>query len=471
MSSLHTFKTAGTTWFLEDRSLERVVEQLGHEPKEKRAHFIREHGRGKVFIKFFQERGLSGLIRNRILPRGKKEYELSERLRSLSILTPKALGYGVAPRGSYVIQEWIHGEPLMAWIDDRSKRQQLLSALVAILEQLKARGLRHNDLHLGNIIGASGKIYLVDLHKGSLKNRFTLDDDISNVSHALAMLYDSLDEGEKAWFFSHYGGDGLRGRVEQELARLRQRWITRKAARAFRTTSVLVASRGRVTVRGMEEKTRGAYLSTIKKDRKVTVERYSDHVRKIYTHKRRLHRAWKHHVILEYMRLFIAPRPYCLHQASASAPGYVAMEDLTGKGEELDRFLDRNYDGMSRAAWRGFVDTFSSFLVSALNKRIIHADLKACNIFVLQTGAFLFLDVEDLDFSGFDDAALKRMLIQLNTTIPKRISIRDRLRLFAKITRPLLPERKRMLREIASESLQREIVYEGVGGLKREAWQ
>jgi tRNA A-37 threonylcarbamoyl transferase component Bud32 len=468
---LHTFKTAGTTWFLEDRSLERVVEQLGHEPKEKRAHFIWEHDKGKVFIKFFQERGLSGLIRNRILPRGKKEYELSKRLRSLSILTPKALGYGISPRGSYVIQEWIKGEPLIAWIDDRSKRQRLISALVTILQQLKAKGLRHNDLHLGNIIGASGKLYLVDLHKGSLKKRFTLADDLSNVSHALAMVYDSMDEREKAWFFSHYGGDALRGRVEQELARLRRRWITRKAARAFRMTSVLVALRDQVIVRGMEEQAHGEYVATIKKDRKVTVERYTDHVRKIYAHKRRLHRAWEHHVILEYMRLFITPRPYFLQQASVTVPGYVAMEDLTGKGEELDRFLDRNYDGMSRAAWCGFIDAFSSFLVSTLNKKIIHADLKACNIFVLQKGAFLFLDVEDLDFSDFDDAALKRMLIQLNTTIPKRISLHDRLRLFAKVTRPFLSERKRLLKEIASESLAREIVYEGVHGLKREAWQ
>ncbi len=467
---MHTFKTAGTTWFLEDQSLKRVVGQLSHEPKEKRAHFIREHDGGKVFIKFFQERGLSGLIRNRVLPRGKKEYELSKRLRSLSILTPKALGYGIAPHGSYVIQEWIKGEPLMAWIDDGSKRQQLISALVTVLEELKAKGLRHNDLHLGNIIGASGKLYLVDLHKGSLKKNFTPADDISNVSHALAMLYDGMDEQEKAWFFSHYGGDVLRGRVEQELERLRRRWITRKAARAFRTTSVLVASRGRVTVRGMEEKTHGDYLATIKKDRKVTVERHTDHVRKIYAHTRRLHRAWKHHVILEYMRLFITPRPYCLRQASVSVPGYVAMEDLMGKGEELDRFLDRNYDGMSRAAWRGFGDAFSSFLVSTLNKKIIHADLKACNIFVLQKGTFLFLDVEDLDFSGFDHAALKRMLIQLNTTIPGRVSIRDRLRLFSKITRPFLSERKRLLREIASESLAREIVYEGVSGLRRESW-
>ena len=468
---MHTFKTAGTTWFLEDPSLERVVEQLGREPKEKRAHFIREYDRGKVFIKFFQERGLSGLIRNRILPRGKKEYELSERLRSLSVPTPKALGYAVTEHGSSVIYEWIEGEPLIAWKYDSAKRPKIVSVIVPLLERLKTAGLRHNDLHLGNIVEASGQLYLVDLHKASLKKNFAFADDVSNVSHALAMLYDGMDGREKAWFFNRYGGDALRSSVEQELARLKQRWITRKAARAFRTTSVLVASRGRVTVRGMEEKARGEYLATIKKDRKVVVELHTDHVRKVYASRRRLHRAWKNHVVLEYMRFFIAPRPYYLQQASVSARGYIAMEDLTGKGEELDRFLDTNYDGMSRAARRGFAETFSSFLVSVLKNKVIHRDLKACNVFVLRNGTFLFLDVEDLDFSGFDETALKRMLIQLNTTIPRRISIRDRLRFFAKITRPLAFERKRLLRGIATESLQKEIVYEGVSGLKREAWK
>ena len=468
---MHTFKTAATTWFLEDPSLERVVEQLGREPKEKRAHFIREHAEGKVFIKFFQEKGLSGLIRNRILPRGKKEYQLSTQLRALSVSTPKALGYGISPHGSCVIHEWIEGEPLMAWIDDPGKRPQLLSVLVPFLEKLKGIGLRHNDLHLGNIVGASGQLYLVDLHKASLKKNFGFADDVSNVSHALAMLYDGMDEQEKVWFFSHYGGDALRSSVEHELARLRRRWITRKAARAFRTTSVLLTSGDRVIVRGMEEKASGKYIGTIKKDRKVTVERYTDHVRKIYAHSRKLHRAWKNHVVLEYMRLIIAPRPYRLQQAAVSASGYIAMEDLTGKGEELDRFLDRNYDGMSRAVRRCFVEAFSLFLVSVLNKKIIHRDLKACNIFVLQKGAFLLLDVEDLDFSGFDDTALRRMMIQLNSTVPKRISIQDRLRLFAKITRRLPFDRKRLLREIASESLEKEIVYEGVTGLKREAWK
>ena len=155
-SPLHTFKKAGTTWFLEDPSLEQVVERFDHEPKERRGHFTSEYGDGKVFIKFFQERGFSGLIRNRILPRGKKEYDLSKRLRSLSVLTPKALGYGISPHGSYVIQEWIEGEPLIDWKDDRSRRQQLISGLVALLRELKSKGVRHNDLHLGNIIAASG---------------------------------------------------------------------------------------------------------------------------------------------------------------------------------------------------------------------------------------------------------------------------------------------------------------------------
>jgi len=470
---LHTFKTSGITWFLEDEPLERVVQELAYEPAQRRVHLVREYEHGKVFIKFFREKGLSGQIRNRILPRGKKEYELSKKLRSLSIPTPKPLGYGVAPQGSYLVQEWIEGVPLLDWVENRNKREQLLVSLVTLLARLKSAGFRHNDLHLANMIASSDEIYLVDLHKGAFKKNFTVGDDVSNVSHALAILYESMDEREKEWFFKQYGGDALRVPVEKELARLRQRWVERKAERAFRTTSLLERSGNRITVRSVDGEIHGAYLATIKKDKKVKVERYADHLRKTYVHRRRLHRAWKHHVILEYMRFFITPRPYYAEGPSTSGPGYIAMEDLTGKGEELDRFLDRNYDGMEVPARRAFIGRLSLFFVSVLKKKIFHADLKACNIFVLQKGSFLFLDVEDLNFSGFDDAAIKRMLVQLNTTIPQRIPIGDRLRFFTKITEGLLPrpERKCLLKEIISESLQSEIVYEGVSGLKREAWK
>ncbi len=468
---MHTFKTGDTTWSVDDPSLDQVAERLAQEPEDKRAHFIREQDTRKIFVKFFRERGLPGLLRNRVLARAKKEYELSNRLRLLGVLTPRALGYGISAKGSYALHEWIDGEPLINWIDDPEKRQQLLSSLVWLLQELKAKGVRHDDLHLANIISSSGRLYLVDLHSVRLKKHFTETDDVSNTTHALAMIYDAMDEAEKGWFFGQYGGETLRTAVEAELGRFKRRWVMKKAARAFRSTSILDAVGDRVFVRGIEGKAQGVWIATIKKDRKVTVERYADHIEKTYAHARRLHRAWKNHVILEYMRLHITPRAYYCQRASSSKPGHIAMEDLTGRGEELDRFLDRNYDGMNRTARRRFVDAFSSFLVAALKIGIVHRDLKACNIFVLEKETFLFLDIEDLEFGGFDEETLGRMLVQLNTTIPKRVSTRDRLRCFSKAVRGLSLDGRRLLRKIAAESRTRDIVYEGAGGLKRESWR
>jgi len=65
---------------------------------------------------------------------------------------------------------------------------------------------------------------------------------------------------------------------------------------------------------------------------------------------------------------------------------------------------------------------------------------------------------------------LKKMLVQLNTTLPKRISVMDRMRFFCKITLPLSVDRKRLLKDVVRESLESDIVYEGVGGLVRESW-
>jgi hypothetical protein len=63
------------------------------------------------------------------------------------------------------------------------------------------------------------------------------------------------------------------------------------------------------------------------------------------------------------------------------------------------------------------------------------------------------------------------MLAQLNTTIPKRIPpVRDRMRFYLRLVRDLKVDKKQVFRRVREESLKSEIVYEGVGGLKRESW-
>ena len=220
----------------------------------------------------------------------------------------------------------------------------------------------------------------------------------------------------------------------------------------------------------MEDRADSELKSVIKTDRKVRVERYTDHICKVYVDRRRLEKAWRAHVVLAYMDLSIVPTAFYVELPGGNPMGSIAMEDLHGKGQELDRYLDRRYDVMDAHERRLFAGSLAGFLLMVTRKKIVHKDLKACNIFALNDGEFMLLDVEDIRFKALDEEALKRMLVQLNTTIPRRIGFRDRIRFFVKFTSPMKLNKRAIFKAVVRESLRREIVYEGVGGLKREAW-
>lgn len=457
-------------WFLKDEALVDFVKDVSCEGVTKRGHFAVEREGKKVFIKYFKEKGFFGLLRNRVTPRGKKEFYLAGRLISLSIPTPEPLGYGISDTGSYVIQEWIDGNTFVNAYTEDIEKNTLLLQLAAFLNELKFHRIRHNDLHLNNIIVHKDRLYLVDLHKMKIKNAFSLSDEISNLAHAITMLYQDLNEEEKGTFFQQYSNKGIKESLEAELKRLRRRWILKKMERAFDDTSTMVKDRDQVFIAGFEGYGKGALHSVIKEDKKVKVERYSDHVRKIYRNKRRLNRAWKNHIALTYLNLRVVPQAFFVKRPSLTEKGFIAMEDLAGKGEELDRYLDSEYDRFGLHERRVFIDALSAFFVHAIKQWIYHRDMKACNVFILRDGGFVLLDVEDIVFTEMDTEFLKRMLIQLNTTIPKRVSTGDRIRFFLKLSVPLKMKNKALFREVIAESLKGKIVYEGVSGLNVEQW-
>jgi len=200
------------------------------------------------------------------------------------------------------------------------------------------------------------------------------------------------------------------------------------------------------------------------------VELYSDHIRKIYRQQHRLKTAWENYVVLTYLGSSVVPRPYYMKMPILASDGYIAMEDLGHKGIELDRFLDGRYDSMTFTERKILIDKFTLFFQSLFRQRIVHRDMKVCNIFVINDSRFFLLDVEDIVFEEIKGERLKKILIQLNTTIPKRISFRDRMKFFLKMTSSLNVNRKRLFRDVIKESLQSNIVYEGIRGLKIEHW-
>jgi tRNA A-37 threonylcarbamoyl transferase component Bud32 len=457
-------------WHLREEEIAGVLRDFSHPPEERRHYGVYPFKAGKVFVKSFSEKGLLGYLRNKISPRGKREYLLGRKLVSLSIRTPEMYGYGIGPVSSSVVEEWIPGKSFIKTFLESTNKTALVIALAELLKRLKEKHVLHNDLHLDNILASEGALYLIDLHKMTIRQSFTRGDEMCNLSHALAMAYWVMSEEEKIVFFLHYGRDGIRDEVEKTLRTMHYRWILRKKQRAFKETSRMSRKCGYLSVKGKESFGQGAFVETVKKDRKITVERYDDHIRKIYAQKRRLKRAWKAHMALVYLDISVIPDTFCLKMARPFSPGYICMEDLSRRGEELDRHIDRKYDAMNSAERKNFAERLALFLGNAIRSGVMHRDLKGCNIFVLNDGTFRFLDVEDVAFEEIRDETLKRMLVQLNTTIPKRISIRDRMRFFLKLTSSIKIDKKRLFRDIVKASLESDIVYEGTGGLRMERW-
>jgi tRNA A-37 threonylcarbamoyl transferase component Bud32 len=457
-------------WFLDDNGLIVALDNLPLQEGARRGYFTCDYKNRHVFIKFFNEKGVYGFIRNKVLPRGRKEYLAGKRLLALSVTTPQPLGYGISKRGSYVIQERIEGDTFFNVFHKSKDRKGLLLKLADLLRILTIQRVVHNDLHLDNIILHNDNLYLIDLHKMQIKGYLSLKDEVSNLSHAITMLYDDMTADEKNYFFSKYGKQDIRPSVEKEMGRLWERWIRKKQERAFRNTSKMVVRGNYNYMAEAEILTAGDPVQIIKKDKKIVVERHIDHIRKYYRNRRRLQLAWKNHVTLKYLDLRITPEPYCVKRPSLFSQGYIAMEDLAASGIEFDRYLDNNYDLMDKDKKTAFIEEFSRFLALLFKNKIAHRDLKGCNIFVLNDGGFLLLDVEDILFNVIDEERLKRMLVQLNTTIPRRISINNRIRLYLKAIKGINIDKKQVFKEVQKESLKNEIVYEGKSGLRRECW-
>jgi tRNA A-37 threonylcarbamoyl transferase component Bud32 len=461
----------GISWFLDNGpELERVIGKLTEDDTTRRSYRIEECGGGKVFVKYFLERGAVGYVRNRLSARGRKEYIIGRRLLAQGVVTPRPLAYGIGAKGSFVVQKWVEARTFKSVFDQERDRVYLLDGLARLLKQLRAHRITHNDLHLENIIVSGGAVQLIDLHKTKIGLYFSRRNEITNLTHALTMIYSQMTEEEKRRFFSEYGRPAVRPRTERGLDALWKRWVRNKKKRAFSSTSKLLKQKGAIYVRGQEEQAKGALQDFLKQDTKVRVARYDDHVRKIFTSGRRLKKAWENHVVLEYLGSSAVPRPFYMLEPRSGETGYIAMEDLQGQGEELDRFLDRYYDAMDGSVRRSFIERLARFLARLFRQGVMHRDMKACNIFVVADG-FRLLDLEDILFCAPREVNLPRMVLQLNTTVPARIATADRMRFFLRLTEDFPVEKKRLFRDIARSSTGCDVVYEGVSGLKRESWQ
>jgi hypothetical protein len=141
---------------------------------------------------------------------------------------------------------------------------------------------------------------------------------------------------------------------------------------------------------------------------------------------------------------------------------FFLMETLEGS-QELDRYVLQDLGDVRRK--RIFIRAFAGWLADLYDKKIYHKDMKTCNFLVYAKQGpwdFFLLDLEDVRFGQrVTERKLFKNFFQLNTSTPRIISRTDRLR-FAKECLGRIPDiknAKRLLRQVAQESLGRDVVY------------
>ena len=117
-----------------------------------------------------------------------------------------------------------------------------------------------------------------------------------------------------------------------------------------------------------------------------------------------------------------------------------------------------------------FINEIATFFFNTIHWKVTHKDLKACNIFVRNNHDFLFLDVEDIRFSSVTPDILRKLFLQLNNSVPLRISSRDRIRFYLRLISLVSVDKKKFLGEIISQSMKEPIVYIGLSGTVMDHW-
>ncbi len=151
--------------------------------------------------------------------------------------------------------------------------------------------------------------------------------------------------------------------------------------------------------------------------------------------------------------------------------GLLMMEVLES-GQELDRYLVKGFDDFRRK--RRFINAFAQWLSQLHKKGIYHQDMKTCTIWVSEKEGdwgYTLLDLEDVVLDEtVDEKKFFRTCLQLNTSIPSRVTRMDRLRFLRQylMVRSVPLEKREWVKRMTEETRKRGIVYMAPWGVVEE---
>ncbi len=205
-------------------------EPRGEVVKDNRVRSV--HRWNGLYVKRFKHPGVLQGLRGRVNDRAASEFKLLGALRGRGLPVPEPVAWAREGRSTCLFTREIPGaQPLR----EVPLTRPLLRDLALLVRRVHEAGLRHDDLHVGNVLLAGGSLHLIDLHRARLKESLTAAERVKGVAFAVLSFYTLVPRTEVLRFLRACGADPRE--VWTSFRAQRERYWQDRQSRVWQTGS------------------------------------------------------------------------------------------------------------------------------------------------------------------------------------------------------------------------------------------
>jgi tRNA A-37 threonylcarbamoyl transferase component Bud32 len=415
-----------------------------------------------LYLKLFNEKGVGAAVRRLVADRAAREYAILDHLRRAGVTAAVPVACGTRDGSSFLLTREIPGaEVLKDRLPalDRKARSTLVTSLGRFVRSVHDAGVRHDDLHVGNVLVAGSGLHLVDVHRAALRPSLSRSERVEGLGFLIHSIHTLVPAGDQRRFLRGYWGDQLTKPLLLDLRRAfrkaRERYAEDRTRRCLSSGREFEKAGGLMVRRPLNagdagRLLKGAALRTVKHVGRrtlwlVTPDRF---VRE----GPRAKRIWRNAHGLA-VRHVATPRLW------AWSGDRILGEWLADAAPLNEHLASRSWTARDR---RDLRDRLARFVREMHRAGVHHGDLKANNILVRGRDLFV-IDLDRAEFYSEVPADLRLSdLVQLNAAVGSPATIGDRLafyRIYAGREAEWHRDEKKRVREIMKKTRARRHVW------------
>jgi tRNA A-37 threonylcarbamoyl transferase component Bud32 len=439
---------------------------------------------GEFFFKRYKTRGVGEWLKHLVIPsKARTEWQMAHFALRKGIPTPSPLAMAERRKGRFlqdaflVTQAIVPSSPFIE-LFPKGRHEDLLARAAHLIRGVHDVGLFHQDLHAGNILVEKGaeRLYIIDLHRSRFLKRVSSRRRLWNLAQFFYSLQGWLSPEDERTLLHQYdkGGDifkrgpneALR-KIKRFKERLYRRHMRSRTKRCLKNSSGFSVARqdgwriwsrrGWKTEQLLKLMTKHRYIvaqsksGLIKADRRTAITLFPYKKTRICVKGYRYQGLWQQFKEVfrrsKARRGWLAGNGLVVRGVEGITPqgllerrrwgflkeAFLIMETPLGYGE-LDRYMVSVLEDplRDRGGKRSFLKSLAGFMADLYKLKIYHGDLKTCNIMVREKETGWDFGVVDWDDVQLDKEIRPRKilktLIQLNTSAPLFIDMRNRIR-------------------------------------------